>query len=242
MPAHFVSEPHSAPPIHPVPCTRRQMREIHMLLASMLRYPEDQLADAISAYDDVAATLPPGVCTHFEAFISWAQALSKRDICAHYVDTFDQNRRCALYLSYYMAGDTRLRGSAILGFRDFIHALGYQADGEELDDYLPVILELSAVSGDPLVWELLASHREGIEVMRAALARARSPYRHLLDALASTLPEVSEQTRARFHRLVSEGPPSEMVGVTTLSAAPLPLQHEPAPHPAQEPLNTWSHS
>lgn len=200
-------------PLKSIPCTPAQMRAAHMILSVLLDYPEDKFADALTAAKEVAAGLPPEIVADLNEFLGWADTISLRDAQAHYVETFDQQRRCALYLSYYVAGDTRLRGSAILGFKEFLSALGYELNRDELADYLPVILELSATSGDPLVWELLASHREGIEVMRSALTSAQSPYAHLLDALARTLPEISVETYERFQRLVTQGPPTEMVGV-----------------------------
>lgn len=201
------------PPVASVACTETQMRTTHMVLAALLDYPGKNFTAALDAYAEVRTELPGEIVTAIDAFAQWAREHSVQEIQEHYVDTFDQQRRCALYLSYYLAGDTRLRGSALLGFREFVRALGYEKEREELDDYLPLILELSARSGDPLVWELLASHQEGIEVMRAALAKAHSPYRHLLDAVSATLPEINDATQERFHRLISQGPPTEMVGV-----------------------------
>lgn len=211
-PTRFLT-PSPVAPVEPVACTPAQMQTAHMLISALLVYPEDRFGPALEAYQEVRGTLPTGVAAHLDAFADWAGASSRRDVQEHYVDTFDQKRRTALYLSYYVAGDTRLRGSAILGFKEFINALGYENNDDELDDFLPVILELSATSGDPLVWELLASHRDGIEVMRSALHSSRSPYAHLLDALACTLPPVSDEVVERFQRLVSQGPPTEMVGV-----------------------------
>ncbi|MFT0762643.1 nitrate reductase molybdenum cofactor assembly chaperone [Scrofimicrobium sp. R131] len=205
--ARFVSAP-ALVPLDTTPCTPEQMRATHMLLSVLLDYPGEKFDQALAA----AVDLPAPIQADLDQFVAWAQEAGERDVRSHYVDIFDQQRRCALYLSYYVAGDTRLRGSAILGFRQFLTALGYELDRDELDDYLPVILELSALSGDHLVWELLASHREGIEVMRSALYQAESPYRHLLDALARTLPEVDADTYERFQRLVTQGPPTEMVG------------------------------
>ena len=208
----FVSAP-AMVPVESATCSPDQMRAAHMLLSALLKYPEDPFSELLSSAEEIGQSLPASIQDDLREFIDWAEEEGTRKVRSHYVDIFDQQRRCALYLSYYVAGDTRLRGSAILGFRQFLSALGYELAKDELDDYLPVILELSAVSGDPMVWELLASHREGVEVMRSALHQAKSPYRHLLDALARTLPEVDAETNERFQRLVSQGPPTEMVGV-----------------------------
>lgn len=200
-------------PLENAACTPEQLRATHMLLSALLDYPGDSFSELLKSAEEIGQTLPAPIAADLDEFVKWAQDSGEREVRSHYVDIFDQQRKCALYLSYYVAGDTRLRGSAILGFRQFLNAIGYELQRDELDDYLPVILELSAASGDPLVWELLASHREGIEVMRSALHQAESPYKNLLDALARTLPEVDEETYERFQRLVTQGPPSEMVGV-----------------------------
>lgn len=210
--ARFVTAP-SMVPVETVACTPQQMRVVHMLLSVLLDYPEGNFENAIEASEELAGEIPDLVREDFDTFVTWAKLEGSRGVLSHYVDTFDQQRRCALYLSYYVAGDTRLRGSAILGFRQFLQALGYELERDELDDYLPVLLELSGTTGDPLVWQLLASHREGLEVMRSALHQAASPYRHLLDALVRTLPKVDDETYDRFQRLVTQGPPTEMVGV-----------------------------
>lgn len=211
-PVRFLT-PSPVASVEPVTCTPGQVRTTHMLVSTLLQYPEDKFDAAVEAYGQVQGDLPDAIVAHIDAFLEWATQCSRRELSSHYVDTFDQQRRTALYLSYYVAGDTRLRGSAILGFKDFINALGYENTHDELDDYLPLILELSAISGDPLVGQLLTAHRDGIEVMRSALHSGGSPYAHLLDALVCTLPEVSDEVIDRFQRLVSQGPPTEMVGI-----------------------------
>ena len=58
--------------------------------------------------------------------------------------------------------------------------------------------------------------------IRTALRAADSPYAPLLDALVATLPEPDEKTIEGFRKLISEGPPTELVGVGDLSATPFP--------------------
>ncbi len=197
----------------PVHCTAEQRRAAHMVLSVLLDYPAEDPAPALVAAEASLGSVPGPVADDVRAFLEWAGAAGPRAVAEHYVDTFDQRRRCALYLSYYAVGDTRQRGVAILGFKAVVRALGYEQERDELADYLPLVLELSARSGDRLALDLLASHRDGIEVMRSALHGCRSPYAHLLDALCRTLPAVDQATQERYQRLVTQGPPAEMVGV-----------------------------
>jgi len=56
----------------------------------------------------------------------------------------------------------------------------------------------------------------------ARAPRPASPYAPLLDALVATLPEPDEKTIEGFRKLISQGPPTELVGVGDLSATPSP--------------------
>jgi nitrate reductase delta subunit len=203
------------PSLAPVDCSAEQRRTAHMVLSVLLDYPGEGPIAALDAADASLGSVPGPVAADVRTFLDWARAAGPRAVAEHYVDTFDRRRRCALYLSYYAVGDTRQRGVAILGFQAVLRALGYEQDRDELADYLPLVLELSARSGDRLALDLLASHRDGIEVMRSALRGYRSPYAHLLDALCRTLPAVDHATHERYQRLVTQGPPAEMVGVGT---------------------------
>lgn len=136
------------------------------------------------------------------------------------MSTFDLKRRCALYLTYYSSGDTRRRGMALVTFVEAYRACGWEPREDELPDYLPTALELSARDPGPIADALLGTHRDGIEVLRSALHSVPSPYAHLLDAVCLTLPAVDAATAERFSALVQAGPPSEMVG---LSAPLLPF-------------------
>lgn len=222
MVARMVHAPR-LPDLVPVTCMADQLRIVHMVLSVLLDYPAEESAPALDAAEESVVGLPPAVQQDVVDFVDWARRSGARAVAEHYVDTFDQRRRCALYLSYYAVGDTRQRGAAILGFKAVVRALGFEQVRDELADYLPLVLELSAMTGDPLVLELLASHREGIEVMRSALRGYRSPYAHLLDALCRTLPPVDDATYDRYQRLVTQGPPAEMVGTTSAFGSTLPF-------------------
>lgn len=211
MSARMLTAPR-LPGLAAVACTSEQRRTAHMVLSVLLDYPGEDPDPVLEAAEGSIGSLPGPVADDVRAFLDWARDAGPRAVAEHYVDTFDQRRRCALYLSYYAVGDTRQRGVAILGFKAVVRALGYEQDRDELADYLPLVLELSARSGDRLALDLLASHRDGIEVMRSALRGYRSPYAHLLDALCRTLPAVDQATHERYQRLVTQGPPAEMVG------------------------------
>nr|WP_232012575.1 nitrate reductase molybdenum cofactor assembly chaperone [Propionibacterium australiense] len=200
-----------------VPASRTQRQAVEMACSLLLDYPADELADQIGAVRAELAGLPAPVAGHIEAFCARTETLGLRSLREHYVETFDQRRRCALYLSYYAEGDTRGRGQAIWAFREIMRAAGFEQRREELTDYLPIVLEFAALDEQGMGEELLQTHREGLEVIRAALVEVGSPYAELLEALVAVLPEPDAATIASYHKLISQGPPTELVG---LSAGP----------------------
>jgi nitrate reductase delta subunit len=107
---------------------------------------------------------------------------------------------------------------ALVSFIEAYRAAGWEAEDGELPDYLPMVLEFSARSDSPIARDLLASHRDGIEVLRAALGSFGSPYTHVVAAVCRSLPDIDDATRERYLRLVNDGPPTELVGLTFLGA------------------------
>lgn len=242
-PPAFVRAPRALEPAPPVALTGPQRELVHMSASLLLGYPSPGVID--SRLRAVAEALtgplrpPEGVAARLEEFVDTALAWGDRALAEHYVEVFDRRRRCCLYLTYYTVGDTRHRGAAILAFKKALAAAGYEMADDELPDYLPAILELSARSHDEIADLMLASHREGIEVLRSALVDARTPYARLVEAVSMSLPAIDAATAARVRALVAAGPPTETVGVTEVlpfpSAPGLPaarLIDVPGPQPA----------
>ena len=189
-----------------------------MAASILLDYPDSMRRGQFDRVGASIASLPPEIAGEFEEFLDAASTLSQRDLEAHFTSIFDQKRKCCPYLTYYSTGDTRKRGMALVSFVEAYRAAGWEVEASELPDYLPMVLEFSARSDSPIALELLASHRDGIEVLRAALESFGSPYSHVVAAVCRSLPNIDDETRERYLRLVNEGPPTELVGLTFLGA------------------------
>lgn len=210
----------SLPFLEPVRVTTGERSLAHLAAAMLLDYPTEHVRAHHPLLRSTVAGLPRGVADAFLAHLDAVDALDLADQQAHYVTTFDLRRRCALYLTYYSSGDTRRRGMALVTCREAYRACGFEPHDDELPDYLPAVLELSARAPGPVTDALLGTHREGLEVLRSALHAVTSPYAHVLDAVCRTLPAVDDATAQRFADLVASGPPGETVG---LSAPLLPF-------------------
>ncbi|HET7530075.1 MAG TPA: nitrate reductase molybdenum cofactor assembly chaperone [Mycobacteriales bacterium] len=179
--------------------------------ARLLGYPDDALREDLPMLR-AAAEKTGRSAEHLTAFCERLAATPAAEAQAAYVDTFDLRRRCCLYLTYYSYGDTRKRGMALLRFTHAYKTAGYEILDGELPDHLAVVCEFTAA--EPAAGgRLLAEHRVGVELLRMALADARSPYLALLDGIRATLPAATARDLDRAVALAASGPPEEEVGL-----------------------------
>ncbi len=184
------------------------------LLSLLLQYPDAELAAARPALAATAGALPPSpAAERVAAFTAWFSAQEPEALERHYVEVFDLRRKSSLYLTYYLHGDTRRRGMALLTLAQRFRALGWEIGGGELPDHLPVVLEFAALNGPGAGEMPLRQHRRGLELIQHALTDTGSPYRHLPAALLTLLPPATEADREAVARLAAEGPPAEDVGL-----------------------------
>jgi nitrate reductase delta subunit len=185
----------------------------HKLLSLLLQYPDAELHAARDEVAAAVAELPRGRRrAAIERFVGWWSRADLREAQAQYVETFDFQRRNALYLTYHGFGDRRQRGMALLALKQRYAAAGLDPCDSELPDYLPLVLEACELAPD-VGLEILARHREPIELVRSSLHSAGSPWAHLLDAVVADMPALTRRQAAKAARLARSGPPEEEVGL-----------------------------
>jgi len=184
------------------------------LAAALLTYPDaellaarDEVAEAIEAIDDADAR------ARLRSFLSWMTTTPEIEVQRHYVTTFDLRRRSGLFLTYYLHGDTRKRGIALLTLKQRYRAHGWTLSTSDLPDYLPVVLEFATLAGPGDGEAPLRQHRRGLELLRVVLEEAASPYQLVLDAVVDALPPLTAADEAAVLELALAGPPVESVGL-----------------------------
>ena len=183
----------------------------YKLASVLLQYPTVALLDGIGTLQGEAARMPRPAAAAFGRFLGWLQATPSGDVARHYVATFDLRRRCALYLTYYRYGDTRKRGMAMLTFKAAYRAAGYEPAGDELPDYLPLVLDFAALH--PRGQKLLHAHRADLELLLRALRDAPSPYADVIEAVCAQLPALRRPDQVLVRQFWDSGPPAEEVGL-----------------------------
>ncbi|MBO3739312.1 nitrate reductase molybdenum cofactor assembly chaperone [Actinoplanes flavus] len=188
---------------------------IFQLASLLLTYPDEEL---LAAGDELRAAAA-GV-DGLANFVDWLLATSPIEVQRHYVQTFDLRRRSGLYLTYYLHGDTRKRGMALLMLKQRYRAHGLRLADGELPDLLPIVLEFAATAGPGDGEAPLRQHRQGIELLRAALHETRTPYASILDVVCELLPQLTDADREALTALAFDGPPVETVGLDTVGRGP----------------------
>lgn len=196
----------------------------------LLEYPDEQLLDRVVLLRDAAAALPARVAQPLSRFLDYLERTPTAQLCERYVKTFDHQRRCCLYLTYFAHGDTRKRGMALLGFKQAYGRAGLSLCDDELPDHLAVVLEFGATRDSESAWRLLLDHRAGLELLRLALRDTDSPWVDVVTAVTQTLPELKGDDHEMVMRLAMQGPPDEEVGLAPFAPPEyIPPGNRPAP-------------
>jgi nitrate reductase delta subunit len=179
----------------------------------LLGYPDEELLARAGLLREAAAKLPAVVSDPLVAFLDHLEATPLPELAADFVATFDNQKRCCLYLTYFEHGDTRNRGVALLRFKTAYREAGMVLSDDELPDHLGVLLEFGATADVVVARTMLLEHRGGLELLRLALQDAQSPWAKVLQAVSATLPPLAGDDREAVMRLAAQGPPAEEVGL-----------------------------
>jgi nitrate reductase delta subunit len=184
------------------------------LASLLLQYPDAELLAARQDLATAALALPRSPAREpLVAFTAWYAAAEPMELTTGYVETFDLRRAGGLYLTYYLHGDTRRRGMALLMLKQRFRAAGLEPPTGELPDYLPLVCEFAALAGPGAGEAPLRQHRQGLELIRTALRDRGSRYALVLDAICVSLPALTAAQADAVAGLAADGPPAEEVGL-----------------------------
>ncbi len=193
--------------------TEQQLVTGFQVASLLLGYPDGELLRRLPLLRRGAGTLPEVAARPLLRFIDHLEESDLERVTVEHVETFDLERHCCPYLTYYSHGDTRRRGMAILAFVHAYRSAGWEVGGDELADHLAVVLEFCARGDLRTGLRLLTRHRAAIELLRAGLEERRSPYVDVLDGVRALLPEPAPADLEAALELARTGPPAEEVGL-----------------------------
>ena len=195
-----------------------QLTTVWQSVSLLLDYPDEQVLARTELVRSACRGLPAPIGDSIRDFLEHLGSTPLPELQADYVETFDNRRRCNLFLTYFAHGDTRKRGMALLRFKQTYLRAGFVLDDAELPDHLCVVLEFAATIDRDLGRDLMLDHRAGLELLRISLRDLGSPWASLIDAVTATLPALRGEERDAVRRLAAEGPPEEEVGLAPFAA------------------------
>ena len=184
----------------------------------LLGYPDEEIRGRLELIGSAARRLPERVGGPLRATADRLGSAPLGALQADYVETFDNRRRCNLFLTYFAHGDTRKRGMALLRFKQTYLRSGFVLADTELPDHLCVVLEYAATVDQEQGRQLMLDHRAGLELLRLSLRERESVWAPALEAVTATLPPLRGDERDAVRRLAAEGPPEEEVGLAPFAA------------------------
>ncbi len=176
----------------------RRMAHTLRAIAWLLRYPDDELRDALPAIAEALVdegALQGHRLTEVQALIERLIRLPALRTEAEYVELFDRGRRTALHLFEHVHGDSRDRGPAMIDLvQTYEHAGLLLTDGE-LPDHLPVVLEYASTQPPEAAREFLRELAHIVRAIFTATLDRGSPYASLLAAVLELAGERAERVQ-----------------------------------------------
>jgi nitrate reductase delta subunit len=185
-------------------------------LSLILSYPETELQAAIPK---IRSTLrEEGLLGphRLGALDPLLVSLSKEDIYdiqERYVLLFDRSRSLSLNLFEHIHGESRDRGSAMVDLLETYRAGGFDLDGPELPDHLPVLLEYLSTRGLTEAQAILADAGHILVALAERLTRRQSVYAGVLEALVALADARTDSEAATALLAEEEDDPTDLAAL-----------------------------
>lgn len=156
---------------------------IYKVLSVLLEYPTEEMrANLFEIRRHAAASgkLDATRLADLDSFIAYAGSIDLTDLQAEYVQTFDLTPEHSLHLTHHLFGDDKNRGPALIDLTEIYRGHGLVLDGNELPDYLPLILEFAHSVSEEEAFAFLTDAGKVLRALATNLARSRSPWLPLL--------------------------------------------------------------
>jgi nitrate reductase molybdenum cofactor assembly chaperone NarJ/NarW len=158
------------------------------VLSALLTYPTAELIGAAGQLKDVLrkeALLPKSVLAELEGLIDEIGQGDLMDLQERYIMLFDRTRSLSLQLFEHVHGESRDRGQAMVNLLKQYEDAGFAVTAEELPDFLPLFLEFASTREPLDAIELIGQPAHVVAALRERLAKRRTAYVAVFDALTA---------------------------------------------------------
>lgn len=162
------------------------MAAVLKALSALLCYPDGALQAEAAALADFLLNTQSLSRPVRRALAQLAVELETGDLIdlqSRYVDLFDRSRSLSLHLFEYSYGESRDRGQAMVNLRERYREAGLDIAGNELPDYLPLLLEFLSQRPEAEAQALLGEASPVLHVLQERLTGRGSVYAPVFAAL-----------------------------------------------------------
>lgn len=156
---------------------------LYRILSKLLEYPDEallavlwELRERARLGSEFESEERPVV----EGFLDYLESLQLTELQAAYVMTFDLTPEHSLHLTHHLFGDDKNRGPALIDLTEFYKEFGLELTGNELPDYLPLVLEFAAALNPDEVRVFLCQWSKVLKQLADNLDSTQSPYAPLV--------------------------------------------------------------
>lgn len=156
---------------------------IYKVLSVLLEYPDAEMRENVFALRQHAVAsgkLDAERVAELDKFFAYIGSIDLTDLQAEYVQTFDLTPEHSLHLTHHIFGEEKSRGPALIDLTELYRSHGLAVDGNELPDYLPLILEFVHSVSEDEGTRFLADTGKVLRVLAGNLEKAASPWLSLL--------------------------------------------------------------
>jgi len=170
-------------------------QKLFKLASILLQYPEREWLEDDRLFYEISQLANHTARKRFLQFLDYAKTKEIDELCELYVRTFDLSDRTTMYITYYLFGDQKERGQALLKLKEAFRRAGLELTGDELPDYLPLMLEFAAVAPVNDAKNVLLAHQKAIKGLADRLQEVDHPYFFVLDGCLAGMAAFFEETR-----------------------------------------------
>ncbi|MFS0862909.1 nitrate reductase molybdenum cofactor assembly chaperone [Fredinandcohnia sp. 179-A 10B2 NHS] len=171
-----------------------ESKAIAVIMSRVLDYPTQELLEGYQDIEEFVTEQVSSIRMRNEILerVKPLFEYSLLDLQQLYVDTFDYKDKTGLYLTAHELGDSRKRGAALIKLQKLICEAGFEYEGQEIVDYIPMLLELLAHAPEGENFERL-SRRLAFAIHRILKHLPESnPYQRAVDLLMMFVFEAPE--------------------------------------------------
>ena len=156
------------------------------MFSALLSYPTSEMRAALDEMAGLIERSPLIAPAERPGLLALIASLGEGDLLdaeERYCELFDRGRALSLHLFEHLHGESRDRGTAMVELKQLYRAAGFDLVGNELPDYLPVVLEYLSCRELPEARDMLVDCAHILQVIARALIARQSDYAAVLQAL-----------------------------------------------------------